>query len=665
VLAGCAAYAAAWLAPRPAPTLDENLIVVAPFDAADPSLGLWREGMVDVLSAALNGAGPLRTVSPSRFVRGWRGPADPASADTLAGRMGARYAVLGQLGRIGGDSVRIVVALYDAAARRSTLDAELRGPAARLEMLADSVVVGLLRELGATRPIGAVRVRRSSLGARSLPALKAFLQGEQYYRRNQWDSAQAFYERAVLVDSTFALGLHRMRGVLRRFDESDPTSLRHALAAGRMNRGLAPRDSLIIAADSSLVAVRQATVRDATWWFHLRQLFARLDAAEAHAPDDPEVRAELGEATYHFGDHVGRDERRALRTLLRATELDPDFAPPYYHLVEMLLRLDGADAALPLLRAYERLNPADSAVRLVRALAAERPTAPRRARLTRTLSTRWIARAAYLVHRWPDPDETALHLYREVVARGGGGDAGALRTAWRQLFFGLSHRGHVRAAAALAGDTLVAHPALGGQLLAAGLVADTTVDRLVPLWMRGGDARSLVSVLPHLALRGDTAAVRRVGAWCAGAPSGAGAPASPRCYGAFGAAVAGAYLTLARGDTAGALRALASVTDSLCVRDCTAHRLTRARLLLARGRAGEAAALLDRFPMTPERYGAFEGGWLAARASAASQLGDQARARALSAELSALWRHADAEVWAWFGRAPAAGAPEAAGRTTR
>ncbi len=42
---------------------DLNLVAVVPFDVLDPSLQLWREGLVDLLSRSLDGAGALRTVS--------------------------------------------------------------------------------------------------------------------------------------------------------------------------------------------------------------------------------------------------------------------------------------------------------------------------------------------------------------------------------------------------------------------------------------------------------------------------------------------------------------------------------------------------------------------------------------------------------------------------
>ena len=64
------------LRPAPEVALDPNLLAVAPFDVLDPSLQLWREGLGDILSRSLDGAGPLRTVSPTVALRRWEGRAD-------------------------------------------------------------------------------------------------------------------------------------------------------------------------------------------------------------------------------------------------------------------------------------------------------------------------------------------------------------------------------------------------------------------------------------------------------------------------------------------------------------------------------------------------------------------------------------------------------------
>src|SRR5881296_753168 len=99
--------------PSPPAALDPNLVAVAPFDVLAPSMELWHEGLVDVLSRNLDGAGPLRTVSPTIVVRRWSGKADPTSATALGRSTGSRLVVFGTLVGAGRDSVRSTVTVYD------------------------------------------------------------------------------------------------------------------------------------------------------------------------------------------------------------------------------------------------------------------------------------------------------------------------------------------------------------------------------------------------------------------------------------------------------------------------------------------------------------------------------------------------------------------------
>src|SRR3989454_1056778 len=92
------------------PTLDPNLIAVAPFEVLDPKLELWREGLVDILSRNLDGGGPLRGVSPPVVLHRWTGRADAMSTGGLGGRTGGRVGLFGTLGRAGPGSVRVAAA---------------------------------------------------------------------------------------------------------------------------------------------------------------------------------------------------------------------------------------------------------------------------------------------------------------------------------------------------------------------------------------------------------------------------------------------------------------------------------------------------------------------------------------------------------------------------
>ncbi|HEY2376354.1 MAG TPA: serine/threonine-protein kinase [Gemmatimonadaceae bacterium] len=156
-IAMIASFVALWTS-RGAAASDVDLLAVAPFDVASPSLGLWREGLVDVLSRSLDGAGALRAVPASVIIRRWSGRADAQSARTLGEGTGARLVLFGGL-LAAGDSVRASVKLIDTKSGRTIAEIERRDVARRMDRLSDSIAVAVLRELG--------RSRRARLEARA------------------------------------------------------------------------------------------------------------------------------------------------------------------------------------------------------------------------------------------------------------------------------------------------------------------------------------------------------------------------------------------------------------------------------------------------------------------------------------------------------------------
>ncbi|MGH7693376.1 MAG: serine/threonine-protein kinase, partial [Gemmatimonadaceae bacterium] len=228
-----------------ASVLDSNVIAVAPFDVHDAELSFWREGLADIIARNLDGAGPLRAIPPTIVVRRWQGLADAASARTLGNRTGAGLALFGALTRAGRDSVRLRASLLDVAAGRTIQEVDLRDDAEHVDRLADSTAVWLLRELGRTRSVGAARL--TSIGSRSIPALKAFLRGEQQYRKGFMDSAHAEYERASTLDTTFGLAFNRLAETIGWLgSDTDSLALALRLRAGIYTQGLARRDSLLL-----------------------------------------------------------------------------------------------------------------------------------------------------------------------------------------------------------------------------------------------------------------------------------------------------------------------------------------------------------------------------------------------------------------------------------
>ncbi|HEY7634608.1 MAG TPA: serine/threonine-protein kinase, partial [Gemmatimonadales bacterium] len=317
-------------------TLDADLLAVAPFDVLDPKLALWREGLVDLLARNLDGAGPLRAVPPTTVIRRWGGRADPLSAAELGRRTGARLAVFGSLVPAGGDSAHLRATLLDVAAEQPLAEFELHDAVSRIDRLGDSLTVRVLGTLGRAKRLELTRV--ASLGSTSPAALKAFLQGEQWFRQASWDSATASYERAVALDSTFALALWRLGRVVgwqRIGGESLSVAL--SLRAGALNHGLAPRDSLLVAVDSTLQLERMLT------WAAYRRLLATAQEAVRRYPDDTDAWHTLGEVYVHQGRAIPISE--TLAAFDRAIALDSAYAPAYIHAIEMAAAAHGFDAA--------------------------------------------------------------------------------------------------------------------------------------------------------------------------------------------------------------------------------------------------------------------------------------------------------------------------------
>jgi eukaryotic-like serine/threonine-protein kinase len=210
-IAAGAAGAVAWLATRPralAVTEEAERIAVLPFNASGPGVEVLGEGMVDLLTTNLQGVGGIEAVDPRQVLKRWgRERRDEAGGiqETLdLGRdLDAGSVVTGSAVSAGGH-VRLAADLYAVASGERLGRAQVDGPADSILPLVDRLSVALLRDVWRSRePLPSLDL--GSLTTDSIAALRAYLQGERYYRRFALDSALVQYTRAVEVDSAFAL----------------------------------------------------------------------------------------------------------------------------------------------------------------------------------------------------------------------------------------------------------------------------------------------------------------------------------------------------------------------------------------------------------------------------------------------------------------------------
>ena len=624
--------------------LDASLLAVAPFDVLDAKQGLWREGMVDLLSRNLDRAGPLRTVSPTVVVRRWRGRGDPGSAGDLARRTGAGLAVYGSLLGAGRDSVRLRATLFDVVRGNAVEEWDLRDGSDRVDRLTDSLTIRILQALGRTHPIGSLRL--AGMGSTNLSAIKAFLQGEQQHRRSNWDSALIHYNRAIQLDSTFPLALRRAAAVLGWTRTGyDSLSTAYALRAGALNHGLAPRDSLLLTLDSLMATIFEAGPlgrrADSSWAAQLSRLFATVSLATSRYPDDPEAWFYAGEAYAHFGRFAGKTREEQLHAFDRSIALDSAFAPSYIHPVE-LSAVHGPAAMRRYLRPYLALDPRDvnaEGIRFVSAVVDSVPVSNLTDRLA-AMTPNGMFAAFLALSYLADSAEISSDVVRYMASHTGAGpipnDSAFAR---RQLARNLVSRGHLRAGYRAIGqplDVSLTEATLLGAVPAESVAAAVRAEQA----SRFDGSLSLGYV--WWARQRDTVSLRGAAAR-AESMVHSSSQINPKVA-RYLARSAAAYLALARGDSSAALNGFLNLSAPDCSA-CYYDRLTTAQLLLDHRRYREAWQMLQPEAPGPLNAPMLSGVmWTLLRGRAAEAVGERERAVQAYGWVRAMWRNADPEL---------------------
>jgi len=315
----------------PAESLSPNVIAILPFTVrGSEDVAYLGEGMVDLLSVILGGSGEQRSVDPNALLsfvsHEVDGTLDPQSGRAVAQHFGAGRYLLGTIVESGGQ-LRVQATLYDAAEEQKIVAvANVGGTTDALFSLVNRLTAEIL--VDPLQGPGGHLARVASLTTDSIEALKAYLEGERALRApRDRDAARVAFQRAVEIDSTFALAWSRLAFVVGWSWATDPT-FDYLDRAQRHSDRLSERERLLLRGFSE-------------------HLHGRLEEAEQaflaivqEYPDDVLAWQRLGVVNYFYGWKRGRPVEDARVYLERPLALDTGNLDPYW-LLAIVSRFEG------------------------------------------------------------------------------------------------------------------------------------------------------------------------------------------------------------------------------------------------------------------------------------------------------------------------------------
>ena len=291
------ALATLWWTRRgpPAPPTSPVLVAVFPFKIqGSPEVQYLGNGLVDLLSTNLEGAGEIRSVDPRALI-GWLAQHDsvrtPAEARNAATRFGAGRYLLGNVVESGG-RLHLSAAMYDQGhGDEPVAQAAVQGEASDLFSLVDQLTTQLLAQSQRAPRERLARVAATTTG--SLEALKSYLAGERELAAGRYVSAQEAFRGAIALDPEFALAYYRL-SIAAEWIGQDSLARLAADSAARFDTRLSDHDRLLVKA---LGARRAGTLAEA------ERLYRQV--VDDH-PDDVEAWLQLGQLLFQGNPLRGR-----------------------------------------------------------------------------------------------------------------------------------------------------------------------------------------------------------------------------------------------------------------------------------------------------------------------------------------------------------------------
>jgi DNA-binding SARP family transcriptional activator/tetratricopeptide (TPR) repeat protein len=269
-------------------------LAIFPFCAAGDASQNDAEDIAVLLAGKVDAIPELRTTDPNYLIPAFSAAKihcrDAPSAGALARKMRAGRFLLGSVTRVGNET-RADARLYDVTTNRQKWAITTNVRSGPYSLVVDSLFKQILEQQGLAT--GDRLMTASATATQSQPALEAWLEGEREMRAVRWRKATDAYQRAVQIDSTFALAW--MKLAISIWSWGGPYEQRmNALAhAHRFAAKLAEREQRLLRAVDA--AVRGAVA----------EAFSQVETYLDTYPDDPQAWALLGAVEIEWGGFLG------------------------------------------------------------------------------------------------------------------------------------------------------------------------------------------------------------------------------------------------------------------------------------------------------------------------------------------------------------------------
>ncbi|MFQ5641091.1 MAG: protein kinase [bacterium] len=337
---------------KEAPALRVQTIAVMPFSVrGGEQLAYLKEGMVDLLSAKLDGVGDLRSVDPNALLSylGDKSEAglDPRNGREIATHFGAGLYILGSVVKVG-DGLQLNASLYNASGEQQTRVQSLAEDEAQLLSAIDRLALQIVP----SQFQDAILQSEAEFAAHlthSFDALKAYLESTSAFRAERFQEAIDAAQRAVAADSNFAVAW------IQLFAAASWNAGNEELAFEALDKAIALKDRLPVQVRNLTLSYKDYV--DGQYRSAESRLRSLLDVSASMIY----ARFSLGDLYFHYNPYYGRSITAARPQFEKLLSHRPSWSLILPHLME-IAALEGRTASLDsLVRLYlSRENAPDS-----------------------------------------------------------------------------------------------------------------------------------------------------------------------------------------------------------------------------------------------------------------------------------------------------------------